>query len=174
MRKHNILLPFFGSLLLSMAGTAFAVPTIWGTDEDTGNLIKIENYDSTPIVTDYGKLSINDGGTIRPFPDTRKDADVFTDIESFTIEWPGYRLHDWQRYGDVDSGGTFSAPHLYSLRILNADGTEAVHVSDAATPNSSNALQSIGVISGIAGEDPINGIDFDPISGLLFGVSENS
>ena len=175
MRQHNIIIRalFFGPLLLSMAGTAFALPILWGTDEDTGNLIKIENYDSTPIVTDYGKLSINDGGTIRPFPDTSEATDVFTDIESFTLNEHGVAFMIGNSTVEFDGGGTFSDPHLYSLRIFNADGTEAVRADDAAASNGYNAVQSLGVISLPTTDGPINGIDFDPISGLLFGVVEN-
>ena len=153
--------------------TAFAAPVLWGTDEDTGNLIKIENYNSTPIVTDYGRLSINDGGTIHPFPDTDEgNSEEFSDIESFTLNDEGVAFMIGNTTVALAGGGTFSEPHLYSLRIFNADGTEAVRVDDAAASNSFNALQSIGVISG-TDADPINGIDFDPISGLLFGVIEN-
>jgi len=177
MRQHNIICAvFLGSFLLSMAGAAFAAPVIWGTDEDTGHLVKIENYDSIPFVTDYGRLSINDGGTIHPFPDTDEgNSAVFSDIESFTLNVHGVAFMIGNSTVQFGSGGTgtFSSPHLYSLRIFNADGTEAVRVDDAAASNGFNALQSIGVISGIDAEDPINGIDFDPISGLLFGVSEN-
>ena len=155
--------------------TAFAAPVLWGTDEDTGNLIKIENYNSTPIVTDYGRLSINDGGTIHPFPDTDEgNSAEFSDIESFTLNDEGVAFMIGNTTVALAGGGTFSEPHLYSLRIFNADGTEAVRVDDASASNGFNALQSIGVISGVDGADPINGIDFDPISGLLFGVIENT
>ena len=175
MRKHHVISAlFFGSLLLSMAGTAFAVPIIWGTDEDTGHLVKIENYDSGPLVTDYGKLSINEGGTIRPFPDTSDDnADIFSDIESFTLNDHGVAFMIGNSTVEFDDGGTFSNPHLYSLRIFNTNGTEAVRADDAAASNGYNAVQSIGVISLPTTEGPINGIDFDPISGLLFGAVDN-
>ena len=174
MKTQTMLRAVIAPLLLAIPGTAFTAPTIWGTDEDTGNLVKIKDYDSTPAVTDYGKLSINDRGTIRPFPDTSADADVFTNIESFTLNDRGVAFMIGNSTVTFGDGGTFTAPHLYSLRILNADGTEAVHVSDPTDPDSFNALQSVGVISGIDADDPINGIDFDPISGLLFGVTENS
>ena len=165
---------FSGPLLLLMAGTALAVPIMWGTDEDTGHLVKIENYDSTLIVTDYGRLSINDGGTIRPFPDTDTEAsDVFTDIESFTLNDQGVAFMVGNSTVAFDGGGTFSGPHLYSLRIFNADGTEAVQVDDGAASGGYNAVEPIGAISG-NDDDPINGLDFDPISGFLFGVIENS
>jgi len=156
-----------------MAGTASAVPILWGTDEDTGHLVKIENYDSTPFVTDYGLLSINDGGTIQPFPDLFDgDSTGFSDLESFTLNDQGVAFMVGNSEVEF-SGVTFADPHLYSLQIYNADGTEAVSVDDAAASNGFNAVQSIGAITGIAGE-PINGIDFDPVSGLLVGVVENS
>ena len=63
-RKQNQLVLSFVFLLLPMTGIAFTAPVIWGTDEDTGRLVKIENYDSTPVVTDYGKLSINCDGIV--------------------------------------------------------------------------------------------------------------
>jgi hypothetical protein len=162
-----------GLLLLSMAGTASAVPIMWGTDEDSGHLVKIENYDSTPLVTDYGKLSINDGGTIRPFPDTSEATSVFTDIESFTLNDNGVAFMIGNSTVEFSGGGTFADPHLYSLRIFNVNGTEAVLADDAAASNGYNAVQSLGVISLSTTAGPINGIDFDPISGHLFGVVEN-
>ena len=163
-----------GPLLLLMAGTALAVPTMWGTDEDTGHLVKIESYDSTPFVTDYGRLSINDGGTIRPFPDTdTEESEVFTDIESFTLNDHGIAFMVGNSTVAFAGGGTFSGPHLYSLRIFNADGTEAVLRDDGTASGGYNAVESIGAISG-TDDNPINGIDFDPISGFLFGVIENS
>jgi hypothetical protein len=165
---------FLGPLLLLMAGTALAVPIMWGTDEDTGHLVKIENYDSTPFVTDYGRLSINDGGTIRPFPDTdTEESGVFTDIESFTLNDQGVAFMVGNSTVAFAGGGTFSGPHLYSLRIFNGDGTEAVLADDGAASSGYNAVESIGAISG-NDDNPINGIDFDPISGSLFGVIENS
>ena len=165
---------FLGPLLLLMAGTALAVPITWGTDEDTGHLVKIENYDSTPIVTDYGRLSINDGGTIRPFPDTdTENSSVFTDIESFTLNDNGVAFMIGNSTVEFSGGGTFADPHLYSLRIFNVDGTEAVLADDAAASGRYNAVESLGVISLPTTAGPINGIDFDPISGLLFGVVEN-
>ena len=162
-----------GLLLLSMAGTASAVPIMWGTDEDSGHLVKIENYDSTPVVIDYGRLSINDGGTIRPFPDTSEATSVFTDIESFTLNDNGVAFMIGNSTVEFSGGGTFADPHLYSLRIFNVDGTEAVLADDAAASNGYNAVQSLGVISLPTTPGPINGIDFDPISGFLFGVVEN-
>ena len=164
---------FLGFLLLPVAGTALAVPVMWGTDEDTGHLVKVENYNSTPLVTDYGRLSINDGGTIRPFPDTDTDeSNVFTDIESFTLNDQGAAFMVGSSTVAFDGGGTFSDSHLYSLRIFNADGTEAVRKDDGAASGLYNAVELIGAISG-NDDDPINGIDFDPISGILFGVVEN-
>ena len=174
-RQHHIIPAlFFCPLLLSMAGTTFAAPVIWGTDEDTGHLVKIEKYDSTPLVTDYGRLSINDGGTIRPFPDTDTDnSDEFSDIESFTLNDRGFAFMIGNSTVEFGNGGTFSDPHLYSLRIFNTDGTEAVRVDDAEASNGYNAVESIGAISGFDESDDINGIDFDPIGGLIFGVVEN-
>lgn len=164
-----------GSLLSLMGATAVAnLPIMWGTDEDTGHLVKVEHYNSTPVVTDYGRLSINDGGTIRPLPDTDPDnSDEFTDIESFTLSHRGIAYMVGNSPIGFDGGGTFSSHHLYSLRIFNFDGTEAVRQDDAAASGGYNVIESVGALSDVD-DDPINGLDFDPISGLLFGVIENS
>jgi hypothetical protein len=58
------------------------------------------------------------------------------------------------------------------MRIFEADGTLAVTADDALASNGFNVLESIGAISGISSGD-INGLDFDPISGLLYAVVEN-
>ena len=156
------------------AAPAWATPVLWGTDEDTGHLIKVEDYDSSPIVTDYGRLSVDDDGTPRPIPDTQGDTDSeFTDIESFPLDGHGVAFMVGNSSFDFTGAGSFSSPHLYSLQIFKPDGSEAVSIDDANATGGYNALQSLGAISGIDQDAEINGIDFDPISGLLFGVIEN-
>ena len=169
----------FAGLLLAVASSwlpaaALAVPVLWGTDEDKGHLVKIEHYDSSPIVTDYGLLSIDDNGTRYAFPDTDPTAsEVFSDIESFTLDDHGRAYMVGNGVVSLSGGSTFSGPQLYSIQIFNADGTEAVIVDDAAASGRFNALEPLGVITGIDAGSVINGIDFDPISGLLMGVVEN-
>lgn len=164
-----------GSLALLIAMPAAAVPVLWGTDEDTGRLLKVENYSTTPLVTDYGLLSIDDGGTVRPFPDLFPTFDTgWSNLESFALNTSGvaYMVGN----GTVDfsgaGGGTYSEPYLYSLRIYNADGSEAVQIDDATASNGFNALTPVAQLTGEFIGD-VNGIDFDPISGLLFGSFEN-
>jgi len=147
---------------------------MWGTDEDTANLVKVQSYDSSPHVTDYGRISINDNGTIHPFPDTDPTSSaVFSDIESFTLNDNGVAFMIGNGVVSLPGGSTFSGPQLYSLRIFNPDGSEAVMVDDAAASGGYNALRPLGSITGIPSGSAINGIDFDPLSGLLFGVVEN-
>jgi len=151
------------------------VPVLWGVDEDTGRLLKIELYNSSPTVTDYGLLSLNDGGTIRALYDTStSNSAVFSDIEAFTISPSGtaYMVanstYSWSGIG----GGTYAGSHLYSLEIYDpTTGAEKVSVDDSTASNGYNAIQSVGALN--TDDEPVNGIDFDPISGLLFGVIEN-
>lgn len=159
--------------LVLAAAPASASPIVWGTDEDTGNLVKIEDYDTSPQVTDYGRLSIDDGGTARPFPDTDTEHDdVFSDIESFTLNDQGYAYMVGNSPVDFSGGGSFASPHLYRIRIFESDGTVAVTEDDATASGGYNALESVAAISGIS-SGAVNGLDFDPISGDLFAVVEN-
>ena len=174
MKCHACCLTLALSLIVP-AGSVWAVPVLWGTDEDTGHLIKVESYDSSPIVTDYGRLSVDDDGVVRPFPDTYLEADdVYSDIESFTLDNQGVAFMVGNSPLEFVDGGAYSAPRLYSLRIFKPDGTEAVSVDDANATGGYNALQSVGEITGIASGSVINGIDFDPLTQLLFGAVENS
>ena len=153
----------------------YAVPVLWGVDEDTGHLLKVVSYNSSPTLTDYGLLSLNDGGTIRELYDTStSNSAVFSDIEAFTISPSGtaYMVanstYSWNGIG----GGTYVGSHLYSLEIYDpTTGAEKVSVDDSTASNGYNAIQSVGTLT--TGDEPVNGIDFDPISGLLFGVIEN-
>ena len=153
-----------------------AVPVLWGVDEDTGHLLKVVSYNSSPSVTDYGLLSLNDGGAIRALYDTStSDSAEFSDIEAFTISPGGtaYMVanstYSWSGIG----GGTYAGSHLYSLEIYDpTTGAEKVLVDDSTASNGYNAIQSVGALN--TDDEPVNGIDFDPISGLLFGVIENS
>ena len=149
------------------------VPLAWGIDEDTGHLLSIEDYDSNPIVTDYGRLSLDDGGVIRAFPDTDTEySDVFSDLESFVIDDQGFGYTVGNTTVDFSGGGTFASPHLYRVRIFNGDGSIAVTPDDALGSGGYNVLQSLGPISGIS-SGAINGLDIDPLTGDFWAVNEN-
>lgn len=164
------------SICISATEETYAIPVLWGVDEDTGHLLKVDSYNSSPSVTDYGLLSLNDGGAIRALYDTNtRYSFVFSDIEAFTISPSGtaYMVanstYSWNGIG----GGTYAGSHLYSLEIYDSTtGAEKVSVDDSTASNGYNAIQSIGALN--TDDEPVNGIDFDPISGLLFGVIENS
>jgi len=170
--------PVFSLLALLLAlvfpESGLAAPMLWGTDEDTGNLVRIEDYDTTRNVTDYGRLSIDDNGTTHPFPDTDPGSSaVYSDIESFTLSEEGVAFMVGNSAVSLNGGSTFSGPQLYSLRIFNPDGSEAVRIDDGVGSGGYNALTPLGSVSGIDPGSVINGIDFDPLSGLLMGVVEN-
>ena len=151
-----------------------STPMLWGTDEDTGHLIRVENYDSSPVVTDFGLLAIDDDGTAQAFPDTDTEySDVYSDIESFSLNDHGAAYMVGNSTVSFPGGGTFTSPHLYRIQIFNSDGSLAVQVDDAAASGGYNTLESLGPISGIS-SGAVNGIDFDPISGDLYAVVENS
>ena len=125
-------------------------------------------------MTDYGRLSIDDGGTVRPFPDTDTEySDVFSNIESFTLNEQGFAYMVGNTTVDFPGGGSFGGPHLYRLRIFNPDGSLAVTPDDATGSGGCNALESLGAISGISSDGAVNGIDFDPITGDLYAGVEN-
>ena len=163
-----------GLTFASVSATASSnVPIAWGIDEDTGNLLSIEDYDSTMTVTDYGRLSINDGGVSRAFPDTDPEyGDVFADLESFVIDKQGFGYTVGNATVDFPGGGTFTGPHLYRIRIFNEDGSLAVSPDDAAGSGGYNVLQSLGPVSGISSGE-INGLDIDPLTGDFWAVNEN-
>ena len=163
-------------LLILEGVPAFAsgsVPIGWGIDEDTGILLRIEDYDSSPVVTDYGRLSINDGGVTRPFPDTDLDHDyVFSDLESFALDKQGFAYTVGNTSLNFESGTTFEAPHLYRIRIFDEAGAIIVAQDDATGSGGLNVLQSLGPISGIS-SGQINGLDIDPLTGDFYAVNEN-
>ena len=172
--QFKTLIVFAGLVSLVLGAVpASASPLLWGTDEDSGHLVRVENYDSSPLVTDFGLLSVDDSGTARPFPDTDTEHDdVFSDIESFALNDHGVAYMVGNSPVDFPGGGSFSSPHLYKLRIYKADGSLHVTADDAAASGGSNAIQSLGPISGIS-SGAVNGLDFDPITGNLFAVVEN-
>lgn len=164
-----------GVLLLVVPKTGFAVPTMFGNDEDSGHLIRVEGYLSTPVVTDYGLMSVRDGATVRAFPDTQPtSSSEFSDIESFSLRDDGVAFMVGNGTVSFAGGGTLAGPQLYSIRIFNLDGSEAVQIDDGAASGGYNVLEPLGAISGIDPDSEINGIDFDPLTGLLIGVVENS
>ena len=78
------------SVCICATEETYAVPVLWGVDEDTGHLLKVVSYNSSPSVTDYGLLSLNDGGAIRALYDTStSNSAEFSDIEAFTISPSG-------------------------------------------------------------------------------------
>ena len=125
-------------------------------------------------MTDYGLLSLNDGGTIRALYDTSPtNSAVFSDIEAFTISPSGTAYMVANSDYSWIGGGTYAGSHLYSLEIYDSTtGAEKVSVDDATASNGYNAIQSVGTLN--TDDEAVNGIDFDPISELLFGVIENS
>ncbi len=163
------------SICISATEETYAIPVLWGVDEDTGHLLKVDSYNSSPSVNGYGLLSLNDGGTIRALYDTDSgNSAVFSNIEAFTISPSGTAFmvanstYSWSGIG----GGTYAGSHLYSLEIYDpTTGAEKVSADDATASNGFNAIQSVGALN--TDGEPVNGIDFDPISGLLFGVIEN-
>ena len=119
-------------------------------------------------------MSVDDDGTPLPFPDTDTEySDVFSDIESFSLNDHGVAYMVGNTTISLTGGGTYAAPHLYRLQVFNPDGSLAVQVDDSSASGGYNVLESVGEISGIT-SGAVNGIDFDPISGALYGVVENS
>ena len=163
------------SLILgsSVTSASALAPIGWGVDEDTGHLVRFENYNSTPSVTDYGLLSIGDAGVARPFPDTDDDdSSEYSDIESFALDKQGFAYMIGNTQIDFTGGGSFPSPHLYRIRIFDEDGSLLVTADDANASGGNNVLDSLGAISGISSGD-VNGLDIDPLTGDFYAVNEN-
>ncbi|MGB1111107.1 MAG: hypothetical protein ACPG4N_12175, partial [Gammaproteobacteria bacterium] len=63
------------------APMAWSVPTLWGVDEDDGELFRIDDYTNPAATfTSYGDLKWNNNGNIQ---------NIGNDIEAFTIRSDG-------------------------------------------------------------------------------------
>lgn len=129
---------------------SLAVPTLWGVDEDDGQLFKIDDYTNpSATFTSYGNLKWNDNGTIR---------EVGNDIEAFTIRSDGMAY----MVLDDDIAGQ-NEPVLMSFDMNTASTT---------ADNVVNVIGRINVTFNTSADD-ITGIDFDPITGNMYALFED-
>lgn len=135
---------------------AWSLPTLWGIDEDDGELFRIDDY-TLPSVsyTSYGQLKWDDNGIIK---------NVGNDIESFTVSPDGIAYmvvnDNLGALADDTSPSNLDGPILLGLD-LNTVSTSA-----------DNLVNVIGVIDVQLDSslDSITGLDFDPVSGSLYAL----
>lgn len=133
-----------------ISSSALAVPTLWGVDEDDGELFRIDDYtNAANTFTSYGQLKWNDNGTIR---------NIGNDIEAFTIRDDGmaYMVLDDDIAGQND-------PVLMRFDMNTASTTQ------------DNVVDIIGRINVYfnSSRDDITGVDFDPFTGDLYALFED-
>ena len=129
-------------------------PTLWGVDEDDGQLFSIGDYNNAEnTFTDFGKLKWNNNGTLQ---------NIGADIEAFTLDTDGTAFLALDR-GIGDFAGQ-RVNTLLSFNILDAEvGNTVVDI-----------LGTIGDLSLYDDDaDNISGLSIDPISGGLFALLKN-
>ena len=127
------------------------VPTLWGIDEDDGQLFSMGDYTDKTTMTDYGQLKWNDNGTIRT---------INTDMEAMTLDENG----DMYIALDRKLSGTGRGATLLKFNI-----------ADAST-FSDNVVQVVGEI-GINfdnNNDNVSGLSIDPKTGQLIALLKNN
>ncbi len=132
-----------GIVLLSRPAVAGTVPTLWGIDEDDGQLFAITDYmDASNTLVDYGKIKYN-------------GSNVGAHIEAFTLDDKG------TGYVAINKNfAGYNEPVLATFSIVGL------------TPGTAVDLNIVGRIdvNFNASEDNITGLGFDPYSGQLFGL----
>ncbi len=129
------------------APPASATPTLWGVDEDDGELFSIDDYTSLTGFTSYGLLRYDTGAGF---------ADVGRHIEAFALDVGGLA------YMAVnDDVGLFDEPVLLSFDVNTASTVSDNVVTQIAT---------LDLTFDADGSDNISGLAFDPVSGDLYGL----
>ena len=126
------------------------IPTLWGIDEDDGQLFSMGDYTDSSTMTDYGQLKWNNNGTTEI---------IDTDMEAMTLDENG----DMYIALDRKLSGTGRGATLLKFNIANASTTE------------DNVVQVIGEI-GINfdnSDDNVSGLSIDPNTGNLVALLKN-
>lgn len=128
---------------MTAAASATPIPTLWGIDEDDGQLFSIGDYTNVAgTFTDYGKLQYN-------------GSNVGAHIEAFTIDPTGK--------GYLAINKNFAG---YNEPVFASFQLPAPSVTDPIT------ISIIGriTVNFNASEDNISGLGFDPLTGMLVGL----
>ncbi len=134
------------------SAVAVSMPTMWGIDEDDGQLFSVADYTQIGSgavaagFTDYGQLKWNNGGTIEA---------IGANIEAFALDTDGTAYMAL----DASLGGT-SGQVLLSFNINNA-----------STIND-NVVTVLGTIAGGATGN-ISGLGINPLTGELFALDKD-
>lgn len=126
------------------------VPTLWGIDEDDGQLFTMEDYTDSTTMVDYGLLKWNNNGNVEA---------VGSDMEAMTLDSNG----DLYIALDRNLLGTSDAATLLKFNIKNASTT---------ADNIVEVIGEIGITFDSSG-DNITGLSIDPITGELVAGLKN-
>ena len=162
---HGIAVATLGTIAVTLSSTpasaAGLTPTLWGVDEDDGQLFSIGDYnDVANTFTDYGLLKWDDGGTLK---------NVGADIEAFTLDTDGTAYLALDRgigeFDDIDDVNT-----LLSFNIQDAvAGNTVVDILGVIGADVGN-----GGINYNSSSDNISGLSIDPITGKLVALLKNN
>lgn len=147
----RLILALQAAVLILLPITSSAqTPDLWGVDEDDGQLFRIEDWNGTPVFTDFGPLRWNDGGLIE---------EIGNDIEGVTLGPDGTLFMAL----DDDLGGS-STPVLLTFDIDDASTT---------TPNVVDIRGQIGIPFDADG-DNVSGLSIDPLTGGMWALLKDS
>ncbi|MGB0712462.1 MAG: hypothetical protein ACPGUC_02770 [Gammaproteobacteria bacterium] len=135
---------------LLWSASVSALPTLWGVDEDDGELFRIDDYTNPAgTLTSYGQFKWNNNGNIQS---------VGNDIEAFTIRSDGMAY----MILDDDLGGE-NEPVLLRFDMNTASTTQ------------DNVVDVVGNINinFDTSDDDLTGIDFDPSTGEMYVLFED-
>lgn len=150
-RARTMSIAVLGLLAWAMASPAAATPTLWGVDEDDGQLFSISDYTTLSGFTSYGLLQYDTGGGL---------ANVGRHIEAFALNSGGVAF-----MAVNDDVGIFSEPVLLSFDVNTAS---------TVTDNVVTQIATLDLTFDAGGSDNISGLTFDPVSGDLYGLFRTS
>lgn len=154
-RKRLTFMVLLGAAIL-FSHCAWSVPTLWGIDEDDGELFRIDDYNNaSSTFTSYGQLKWNDNGTLR---------NIGNDIEAFTVPADGLAymvLND-----NLGALGKDRGPYSHDGPVLLRFDMRT------ASTTQDNLVEVIGVIDVEFDSriDNITGLGFNPMSGELHAL----
>ena len=149
------------SFLPSTNASDTFVPTLWGVDEDDGQLFSLGDYTTFGNLEDYGLLKWNNNGQITTF-----SGDSSSDIEAMTLDANGnmYMALDRILPGVNNPNNQYCAT-LLSFNIQDAQ-------LDGQGDNIVNVLGAIQIECDHE-EDNISGLSIDPYTGNLVALLKN-
>jgi|GEM_PF-2979161 len=137
----------FSVATATLASAQAQTPTLWGVNEQYGDLFSIGDYnDAANTLTDFGRLMVDDGGSLEY---------VGNDIEAFTLDHTGV---GWMAINDDLAG--FEEPVLLKFDTAQASTTDPNVVTIVGT-------MDVGFDDS---SDNITGLAFHPVTNDLYAL----